>query len=29
LPEKAAAVIRERHLFGWKEAEVPKLEPVG
>ena len=28
LPEKAAAVIKERHLFGWKETEVPKLEPV-
>jgi hypothetical protein len=29
LPEKAAAVIRERRLFGWRESEVPKLEPVG
>jgi len=29
LPDKAAAVIKQRHLFGWKEAEIPKLEPVG
>jgi hypothetical protein len=28
LPEKAAAVIKERRLFGYKEPEVAKLEPV-
>jgi hypothetical protein len=29
LPEKAAAVIKERRLFNYKEAEVAKLETVG
>ena len=29
VPEKAAAVIKERHLFGFKEAPATKLQPVG
>jgi hypothetical protein len=29
VPEKAASVIKERRLFGYKEAEVAKLETVG
>src|ERR1700726_1051916 len=29
LPEKAAAVIKERNLFGCKEAPATKLQPVG
>jgi hypothetical protein len=29
VPEKAAAVIKERHLFGCKEAPATKLQPVG
>src|ERR1700719_1728272 len=29
LPEKAAAVIKERHLFAFKEAPATKLQPVG
>jgi hypothetical protein len=29
VPEKAAAVIKERHLFGYKEAPATKLQPVG
>jgi hypothetical protein len=28
LPDKAAATIKERRLFGYKEPEVAKLEPV-
>jgi hypothetical protein len=29
VPEKAAAVIKNRHLFGYKEAPATKLQPVG
>jgi hypothetical protein len=29
LPEKAVAVIKERHLFGYKEAPATKLQAVG
>ena len=29
MPEKAAAIIKERHLFGFKEAPATTLQPVG
>jgi hypothetical protein len=29
IPEKAAAIIKDRHLFGCKEAPAAKLQPVG
>jgi hypothetical protein len=29
VPEKAASVIKDRHLFGYKEAPATKLQPVG
>jgi len=29
VPEKAAAIIKDRHLFGYKEAPATKLQPVG
>jgi hypothetical protein len=29
VPEKAAAVIKGRKLFGYKEAPAEKLQPVG
>jgi hypothetical protein len=29
IPEKAAAIIKDRHLFGCKEAPATKLQPVG
>jgi len=29
VPEKAASVIKNRHLFGYKEAPATKLQPVG